>query len=171
MAIPERLYHYRARPDSTCTKPVSAENVLGSFECAKDILKYALEAEQEPDREQEIRRAYRELCDYTCSLFSAISAEEQEDAVPPGETDGELFRQMLARFREDELKRELEEKRREADRLERALEEKQREAMHLQEEIGKTYASWTYRIGHAATWLPRKMRDRVRWLKEQEKRR
>ncbi len=57
--------------------------------------------------------------------------------------------------------------------LERCTElaEEQREAMHLQEEIGKTYASWTYRIGHAATWLPRKMRDRVRWLKEQEKRR
>ena len=138
MAIPERLYHYRARPDSICTKPVSVDNVMGAFECAKGILKYALEAEQEPDRELEIRRAYRALCDYTCSLFSAVPAEEKEDAVPPGETDGELFRQMLARFRENGLKRELEERRREADRLqekadslERALAEKQREAMHL----------------------------------------
>ena len=43
MAIPERLYHYRARPDSICTKPISAKNVIGSFECAKGVLKYALE--------------------------------------------------------------------------------------------------------------------------------
>lgn len=43
--------------------------------------------------------------------------------------------------------------------------------MHLQEEIGKTYASWTYRIGYAATLLPRKLRDGVHRLKEQGKRR
>ena len=208
MAIPERLYHYRARPDSICTKPISAKNVIGSFECAKGVLKYALEGEHEPDRAHEIWRAYRELSDYTASLFSAASAEEHTKAIPPGEMERELFRQMISRYQADRLQealaaaqeesgklrktlgryqeetdrlektlgemqraadrleKELEEKQRETDGLREALLRQRRETAHLREEIGKTYASWTYRLGRAVTWLPRKVRDGVRRFKE-----
>ena len=166
MAIPERLYHYRARPDSICTKPVSAKNVIGSFECVKGVLKYALEGEHDPDRAHEIWRAYRELSDYTVSLFSAVSEEEHTRAIPPGEMEEELFRQMISRFQADRLQKALEEKQREADGLREALLRQQRETAHLQEEIRKTYGSWTYRIGRVATWMPRKVRDGVHRYKE-----
>ena len=165
MAIPERLYHYRARPDSICTKPISAKNVIGSFECAKGVLKYVLEGEHEPDRAHEIWRAYRELSDYTASLFSAVSAEEQTKTIPPGEMEGDLFRQMISRYQADRLQealaaaqeetgklrktlgryqeetdrleKTLGEMQRAADRLEKELEEKQRETDRLEKTLGE----------------------------------
>ena len=131
MVIPERLYHYRARQGSITAKPISSENVIGSFKCAKGILKYALADKYEPDREHEILRAYREQCDYTCSLFSAASTEEQEKAIPSREVEQELFRQVNALHRVDRLQNTISEQIKEIGKLLDVLDEQQEENSRL----------------------------------------
>ncbi len=102
-------------------------------------------------------------------------------------TEEELFRELLVytfeydypsqieHFRQEingqkvkiaDLERTLVEQQKEVGRLKEALGVKQGEVVDLREEMNRIYTSWTYRIGHAATWLPRKMRDGVRQLKE-----
>lgn len=143
-------------------------------------MEYALQGTSEQDKEHEIWRAYIEFCGCFNHLFNILPEEEQRRTIPSGEFDKELFKQIIASYQEGELRREnsvqkeeiakltetVAEWHREAENLREMLDEKQREADMFREQIGKTYASWTYRIGRAATWLPRKLREKKAKLTE-----
>ncbi len=50
--------------------------------------------------------------------------------------------------------------------MQEALTDKQEEADFWREELKKTHASWTYRLGRVVTWLPRKVRSGMHRFKE-----
>ena len=139
-------------------------------------MEYAIKNPGKSDREHEIRRAYAEMSSTTNYFYSQLAQEEKEKISFPREIEYELFEQIIARYQANELRKEigahretieklnesLSEQQEKAECLRNELREVQREANALREELNGTHASWTYRIGRAVTWLPRKVREMIR---------
>ena len=167
MYIPYRFYHYRARSDSITTKPNSSIRVMSYFESVKGVLRYALQGEYDSDKEHEIWRAYREYCEVTYRLYNAISKDEQKNIVFSGETESELFSQVMSGFQlrnlQNELKIQNEEKRKLQDALKRKTEEtaeiqdklkvREKKIDDIQRRLRMIYLSRSYRIGRKFTWF------------------
>lgn len=190
MQIPNRFYHYRVRPGSITMMAISSQNVRGSFESAKGVLKYALQNCHEPVAGHEVWRAYRSYSEHTYHLYTSLAADRQKAFALPEETDYELFRQMMALFQVDSLQSErsiqqeeiekmrnevsvqnetliklqndLDEWREQYRKLQDTLNANKEEAGCLQAAIEKIQSSWSFRTGRVITWLPRMIRDTVR---------
>lgn len=163
MRIPDRLYHRRLREDSIMTSPVSAKNVIGYFTCAVGVMQYGLRNE-DTDKEREIRREYTRMIQETRRNYMAISDEERKKAFFPSEMENELFLQLTKEW--FDLKAPGEPQKARIDRLCRELETQQKRADTLQHDLDCVRRSASFRIGRAATWLPRKILGGVRCLRD-----
>ena len=191
MRIPDKFYCRRVREGSTMTSPVSAKNVIGYFSCAMGVMQYGLRNE-DTDKEREIRREYAQMLRAARHDYAAISDEERKKAVFPSEMENELFLHLTKewvdlkasgeaqkaradRFREDlgssqkeaaGLRRALQDGQKEAAGLRRDLEKQRKRADTLQHDLDCVHRSVSFRLGRAATWLPRKIRGGVRCLRD-----
>ena len=95
MRIPDKFYLRRVREDSIMTRPKSAKNVIGYFSSAMGVLKYALNNNLDPLKEQEIIREYNSLLNLTKHAYEAFSAQEKANVVFASEIENELFKQLV----------------------------------------------------------------------------
>lgn len=151
MPVPDVLYHYRARAHSISAKPITARNTEASFECSKDVLRYALEGRYDQTKENEIRREYAEINSGTYYYYSALSEDSQADISFKKEIDYELFRQVTAYSEACKLREAMQAKREENDRLRSDIAAALAESDRIKNEINTVHSSWSYRIGSSFT--------------------
>ncbi|MBQ3134488.1 MAG: glycosyltransferase [Oscillospiraceae bacterium] len=164
--IDSKLYHRRIREQSIMTAPKSAKNAMGYFVCMREILRYGLQKNYGPEKNQEITRAFDAMKRATAYLYGQLDSTEKEklrfdDAfseiifncfipAPSTSTPASSSVAITAPAAGDR-RRELQ------------LEQRNR---FLLAELDSIQHSLSYRLGRLITWFPRKIRGFFRCLQE-----
>ena len=169
--VAEAYYCYRVREGSLTTGDNLAKRFVGSVTVAAELLD-AVRNDDPPLVFSLFRKRADEMLFAAAELYREIPPPERDAvrcSLPAryfgifqiylehrelGHREGRGLRVEESDTAEDELERlkaALEAERAEADR-------ERRERCRYQEEVCAIRASWTYRIGRAMTWIPRKIR-------------
>lgn len=141
LCINNKYYHRRVRQASTMTLSTNENHYNGYFIAAAYLLAkdLCLPADETLKRETLLKRA-KHLESVADNVFRKLSAEQKAHILQTAPEEYRFFFSLVHKAADG-----------------KALDHKAAAAIR---------ASWSYRIGRAVTWLPRKVRGGVRCLRE-----
>ena len=139
--VGKKYYHRRIRRGSTMTSPKTFKNVFGYFSCMEQILCYGLSQDWPESKQKAIWRSFSAMLGSTKNIYGKLSSGEKQKAASLDPLSRLLF-----------------------DRL--VLSNDSAAGLSASNEAALIRSSVSYRIGCSITFLPRKVRDSVRYMQD-----